>query len=83
MPVQITGSGLVVPPADARSLAQALFEVLQNPGRYRGKPETLVMLSKPQAVAEQYERIFELVQDRTKLQQALKRRDLQTHNSHE
>ncbi|MCC7130526.1 MAG: glycosyltransferase family 4 protein [Anaerolineae bacterium] len=83
VPVQITGSGLVAPPADARSLAEALIEILQEPARYRGKPEALVKLSKPQAVAEQYERVFELVQDRTRLQQALKRHDLQTHSPHE
>lgn len=77
VPVQVTGSGLIVPPGDARSLAEALMRVLQDPERYRGRPEQLIKLSTPQAVAEQYERIFELVRDREKLRRALERRDLQ------
>ena len=49
----------------------------KDPERYRGRPEQLIKLSTPQAVAEQYERIFELVRDREKLRRALERRDLQ------
>jgi glycosyltransferase involved in cell wall biosynthesis len=71
IPVLKTGCGLLVPPASHEALAAALIAILEEPGRYRGQPETLVRLSKPVAVAEHYEQIFELVQDRNRLKQEL------------
>jgi glycosyltransferase involved in cell wall biosynthesis len=71
VPVRLTGSGLVVPVADAGALAQAIIQVLHNPGRYKGEPEALVRLSTPAAVAEAYEEIFELARDRSRLMLAL------------
>lgn len=59
VPVQETGSGLVVPPADAGALAEALIAILRDPAAYRGQTETLVRLSTPAAVAEKYEVVFE------------------------
>jgi glycosyltransferase involved in cell wall biosynthesis len=72
VPVLKTGSGLLVPPGSARDLADALIKILRSPEQYRGQPETLVRLSTPQAVAAQYERIFELSQDKTRLKQELR-----------
>lgn len=71
IPVLKTGCGLLVPPAHAGDLAAALIAILEEPDRYRGQPETLVRLSKPDAVAQEYEKIFELVQDRARLKQTL------------
>lgn len=71
IPVLKTGCGLLVPPAHAGDLAAALVAILEEPDRYRGQPETLVRLSKPDAVAQEYEKIFELVQDRARLKQTL------------
>ncbi len=71
IPVLKTGCGLLVPPASHVELAQALIAILEKPERFRGQPETLVRLSTPEAVAQEYEKIFELVQDRTRLRQAL------------
>ena len=58
VPVLKTGSGRIIPPADAEKLAWALIEILNDPARFRGRPEPLVRLSKPEAVAAEYEAIF-------------------------
>ena len=64
IPVQLTGSGLIVPPGDASALASALIEILQDPHSFRGKPERLANISTPEAVAERYERIFEMARSK-------------------
>jgi glycosyltransferase involved in cell wall biosynthesis len=58
VPVQKTGMGRIVPPANADELAQAIIAILEQPRRYHGQTDTLLRLSTPQAVAEQYEAIF-------------------------
>jgi glycosyltransferase involved in cell wall biosynthesis len=58
VPVEKTGAGLVVPPANTEELARALIAVLKDPKRFRGQPDDLVRLSTPEAVALEYERIF-------------------------
>jgi glycosyltransferase involved in cell wall biosynthesis len=45
VPVQLTGSGLIVPPGDAGALASAMIEILQDPKRFRGNPEKLASIS--------------------------------------
>jgi glycosyltransferase involved in cell wall biosynthesis len=59
VPVSQTGMGLTVPPANPQALAEALMAIMENPAAFRGRPERLLSLSTPQAVAEQYEAIFE------------------------
>ena len=59
VPVRETGMGLIVPPADPQALAQALIAILDDPQAYRGQPEKLIPLSTPEAVAQQYEALFE------------------------
>ncbi len=71
VPVRMTGSGLLVPPANPGELARALIAILDEPGRYRGQPEKLVSLSTPENVAQEYEKLFELVRDRKLLQAKL------------
>jgi glycosyltransferase involved in cell wall biosynthesis len=61
VPVRETGAGLVVPPENAEELAKALIAILKQPTRYRGQPEALVRSSSPEAVAMEYERIFQTV----------------------
>ena len=75
VPVSQTGSGLIVPVGDADELAQAILKVLEDPARHRGEPEALIRLSTPAAVAEQYEKIFELARDRSRLKLALSREE--------
>jgi len=71
VPVLKTGCGLLVPPANHAELAAALIAILAEPDHYRGQPETLVRLSTPEAVAQEYENLFDLVQDRARLKQTL------------
>jgi glycosyltransferase involved in cell wall biosynthesis len=59
VPISRTGAGLLVPPANAEALAQALIAILDDPAAYRGQPELITRLSTPEAVAEEYETIFE------------------------
>ncbi len=61
VPVEKTGAGLIVPPANAEELAKALIAVLKDPKRYQGQPGDLVRLSTPETVALEYEEIFKKV----------------------
>jgi glycosyltransferase involved in cell wall biosynthesis len=67
VPVGRTGSGLIVPAGDAEALAQAILTILADPERYHGEPEALIRLSTPAAVAEAYEKIFEMAGDRARI----------------
>jgi glycosyltransferase involved in cell wall biosynthesis len=58
VPVLETGAGRIVPPRDAAALAKALIAVLERPDDYRGQMEKIVLLSTPEAVANEYEAIF-------------------------
>lgn len=63
-PVRMTGMGLVVPPADAPSLAQAIVEILDHPDRYQGDAQAVAQRFSSQRIAEEYEVIFkELVKE--------------------
>lgn len=64
VPVQMTGMGLIVPPGDAPALAEALNRVLDHPQDYRDRANGLVQQSTPEAVAEQYESIFQALRNR-------------------
>lgn len=68
VPATKTGAGLIIPVRDSQALAEAIIAILENPDRYRGQPENLLRLSTPQAVAEEYERIFELARSGAKVQ---------------
>jgi glycosyltransferase involved in cell wall biosynthesis len=57
-PVRMTGMGLVVPPADAPSLAQAIVEILDHPDRYQGDAHAVAQRFSSQRIAEEYEVIF-------------------------
>jgi hypothetical protein len=51
--------GLVTPPADSRSLAHAIIEVLGNPQAFRLKDPQILNQATPEAVAVAYEEIFQ------------------------
>lgn len=63
VPVLKTGAGLLVPPANPDALAKALIRILDDPERFEGRPETVVRLSTPEAVAANYEKVFELAME--------------------
>jgi glycosyltransferase involved in cell wall biosynthesis len=58
VPVFETGMGQVVPLADSDKLAEAIIEILDQPENFRGQPEMIVPLSTPEAVALEYENIY-------------------------
>jgi glycosyltransferase involved in cell wall biosynthesis len=50
--------GRVVPPADARALAEAVIAVLDHPEDYRGDAQAVTQRFSPGQIAAQYEAIF-------------------------
>jgi glycosyltransferase involved in cell wall biosynthesis len=60
-PVKMTGMGRVVPPANARALAQAINDVLDHPDRYQGDVNDVIKRFSPQRIAEEYEHVFQEV----------------------
>ncbi len=64
VPVQMTGMGRLVPPANAQALAEALIDVLDHPEKYHQSPDDLVYRSTPAYVAAEYEKVFELARGR-------------------
>ena len=64
VPVQMTGMGRLVPPADASALAQALIDVLAHPEQVHCSPDDLVQRSTPAHVGAEYEKVFELAKGR-------------------
>jgi glycosyltransferase involved in cell wall biosynthesis len=58
VPVTETGMGVVIPVANSSELARAVIEILNDPGSAKGHPQNLLARSTPDAVAEEYEKIF-------------------------
>ena len=58
-PVQMTGMGKVTPIGNADALAAAILEVLAEPQNYRRDPAEIAHAYDPDAVAAEYERLFE------------------------
>jgi len=58
VPVRMTGMGIIVPAANSTALADAINKILESPAHYKGHPERLLSLTKPEAVAAKYEEIF-------------------------
>lgn len=58
-PVLLSGMGKLVPPRDASALAQAIIEILDHPERYRGDAAALAQRFSPQAIAAEYEALFQ------------------------
>lgn len=57
-PVQMTGMGLVVPPADDAALARAIVEILDHPQSYQGDAQAVAQRFSAQRIAEEYETLF-------------------------
>jgi glycosyltransferase involved in cell wall biosynthesis len=64
VPVNVTSAGRIVPPRDASALAEALINVLERPADYQGHMERIVLPSTPEAVADEYEAIFNSLLER-------------------
>jgi glycosyltransferase involved in cell wall biosynthesis len=63
-PVRMHGMGQIVPVADAPALGNALLEVLDTPGAFRGEVPTIARMYDPQTVAVAYEQLFQRLLDR-------------------
>lgn len=57
-PVRMTGMGLVVPPEDAESLAQAIMAILECGNDFRGDARAVARQFSPETIGEAYERLF-------------------------
>jgi len=58
-PVQMTGMGQVTPIGDAGALAGAILEILAEPQKYRRDPAEIARAYDPDAIAAEYEKLFE------------------------
>jgi glycosyltransferase involved in cell wall biosynthesis len=58
-PTAMTGMGRTAAAGDAAALAQAILDVLGNPATYRRDPQLIAARFSSEAVAEQYERLYE------------------------
>jgi glycosyltransferase involved in cell wall biosynthesis len=58
-PVQMTGMGKVVSIGDPAALSQALLEIFSDPAKYRRDPAEIARSYIPDAVAAEYEKLFE------------------------
>ena len=58
-PVMTTGMGKVVPIGDADALAGAILDILELPADYRKDPHEIARRFTPQAIAAEYEQLFE------------------------
>ncbi len=59
VPTQLTGMGRTAPVGDARGLAEAIIEVLDNREKYIRPRDAIAAQFSPDAVAEKYEALFE------------------------
>jgi len=60
-PVQMHNMGIVSEIGNANSLADALLKVLDEPEKYRGDVAALKRIYNPDAVAQEYEKLFEKI----------------------
>jgi glycosyltransferase involved in cell wall biosynthesis len=58
-PVAMTGMGKVVPIHDAPALAQAVLDIFDRPENYRGDPEKVIEMFRPDTSAAAFEQLFE------------------------
>jgi glycosyltransferase involved in cell wall biosynthesis len=58
-PISMTGMGLTIPPRDSFALSQALIDILSNPNGYSGDRKEVIEHFSPDAIAAQYESLFE------------------------
>jgi glycosyltransferase involved in cell wall biosynthesis len=56
--VNMTGMGYLVPPADAKAIADGICEVLAHPDRYRGEAGAVLNNFSSQHIAQEYEAVF-------------------------
>jgi glycosyltransferase involved in cell wall biosynthesis len=63
-PVQMHGMGIVVPIGDSSALAESLLEIFAEKGKFRCDPSSLARQYDPDAIAAEYEKLFEKLLNR-------------------
>jgi len=58
-PVRMHGMGRIVPIGDAAALGDALLNVLDTPGAFRGERQAIAAMYDPQTIAIEYEGLFQ------------------------
>ncbi len=71
-PVLHTGMGLIVPPRDPVSLANAIKEILASPERFRNHPQAVAEEFSSEHIAKQYEQIFDRLVSRAAISDLVK-----------
>jgi glycosyltransferase involved in cell wall biosynthesis len=51
--------GLIVPPQDSHALAQALIQILTNPGSFQGETDQIARKYAPDTITQRYEQVFQ------------------------
>jgi len=57
-PILQTGMGKIFQMGDSEKLAQALIDVLSNPGAHQGNVPQITSRYSPETIAEEYEALF-------------------------
>ncbi|MHC1784476.1 MAG: glycosyltransferase family 4 protein [Anaerolineaceae bacterium] len=58
-PVMVHGMGKIIPIGDTQALAENIIEILQAPERFKGDPESIAQIYLPDAIAAEYEILFD------------------------
>jgi len=69
-PVSMHGMGRVAKIGDSADLAEAILEVLDEPDKFRGDIESIRKSYNPDAIAAEYEKLFETLKGRERLETA-------------
>jgi glycosyltransferase involved in cell wall biosynthesis len=62
-PILMTGMGRSIPPRNSAELTKAIIDILDHPNGYRGDRQAVKKQFSPDAIAEQYEIIFNQLVD--------------------
>jgi glycosyltransferase involved in cell wall biosynthesis len=62
-PIMTTGMGIVTPIGDSAALGEALIEILDEPAKFKVDPETIRTRFTPNAIAAEYEAMFNRLLD--------------------
>ena len=65
MPVQMHGTGCIARIGDPASLAEGILKVVSEPGEYRGDIQAIRRAYDPDAIAAEYEKLFEQLMHRS------------------
>jgi glycosyltransferase involved in cell wall biosynthesis len=65
-PVGLTGMGKIIPVGDSNALSNAIIEVFESPGNFRGDTDKIIQKFKPDTTAARYEELFKQLRSEIK-----------------